>query len=117
MELVGMLVQMESELWLAPTTAVSHPKVGMPWTLELAEVYDQSPPFPYCNCAKALAERAQQGSETSQKTGPTTQRVYSVTATDEQVDGRGSGTEGWPGSAFKEDDRTEPTSCSCTEPL
>jgi hypothetical protein len=45
----------------------------------LTNVYDQSPPFPYCNCAKALAEGAQQGSETSQKTGPTTQRVHSVT--------------------------------------
>ncbi|GFZ22073.1 hypothetical protein Acr_00g0000010 [Actinidia rufa] len=33
------------------------------------------------------------GSETSQKTGPTTRRVHSVTASDEQVDGR-SGTEG-----------------------
>lgn len=83
----------------------------------LTNVYDQSPPFPYCNCAKALAEGAQQGSETSQKTGPTTQRVHSVTLPLPMSKLMGEGLVQKAGSAFKEDDRTEPTSCSCTEPL
>ena len=54
----------------------------------LTNVYDQSPPFPYCNCAKG----SQQWSKT--RTDHSESSLHYVTATDEQVDGGGSGTEG-----------------------
>ena len=64
----------------------------------LTNVYDQSPPFPYCNCAKALAERARAQLRVRDKPEDRTNHSESVlryvTATNEQVDGGGSGTEG-----------------------
>lgn len=70
---------------------------GSPTFRQTPQAQAQYPQAQQQQQGKVSYQQGQQGtgSETSQKTGPTTQRVHSVTASDEQVDGRsGTGTEG-----------------------